>query len=206
MKKSKVLLLMLCTAALSMAAAFGTLAYLMDTEAVTNTFTVGQVQITLDEADVDGSKTNVTTEGRDKANAYKLMPGHKYDKDPKITVADGSEDCYLFVTVVDEIAAIEDADTVATQMAAKGWAAVPGYANTYIYTQNGKKAAVSAKGEVTVFETFAIKGDVDNNTLATYANKTITVTAYAVQAAGFEGEDQTPEAIWATTFGAPAAG
>ena len=50
-----------------------------------------------------------------------------------------------------------------------------------------------SKGEnVRVFDTFGISGDVDAATLANYANATVTVTAYAVQADGFA----TAEAAW----------
>ena len=40
-----------------------------------------------------------------------------------------------------------------------------------------------------------MKGDVTNETLADYAGKNITVTAYAIQADGFEGK--TAAEIWA---------
>lgn len=197
MKKSKVLLTLLCAVALVATSVFGTLAYLTSEDTVVNTFTVGNVAITLDEQDVDNS-----TEGendRDKANAYKLMPGHEYVKDPIIHVSSTSEDCYLFVKVDDQIAAIEASATVAEQMAAKGWVAVKD--NIYIYTNGSEKLAVSAGANVPVFENFTIRGDVDNGTLATYNNKTITVTAYAVQKDGFE--NSAPADIWAATFGAP---
>ena len=49
----KAILLVLCVILLVVASVMGTLAYLTDTEAVTNTFTVGKVGITLDETDVD---------------------------------------------------------------------------------------------------------------------------------------------------------
>ena len=87
MKKSKVLLLLLCTVALSMAAAFGTLAYLTDSEAVTNTFTVGQVHISLDETDVDASGVK-DGDTRVKANTYHLIPGQTYTKECTVTVKD----------------------------------------------------------------------------------------------------------------------
>ena len=61
-------------------------------------------------------------------------------------------------------------------------------------------ATVSKEADVTVFENFTIAGTVDNATLATYADKSITVTAYAIQADGFEGK--TASEIWnATGFG-----
>ena len=199
MKKKTVALLLALVLVFGMAVG-GTVAYLTSKDAVVNTFTVGSVAITLDETDVDNS-----TEGendRDQENAYKLMPGLEYVKDPIVHVDTTSEDCYLFVTVVDEIAAIQAADTVATQMAKKGWKAVDGVANTFVYvgTAEGATAplAVTKGSNITVFETFTITGDVDNDTLATYEGKTITVTAYAVQKDGFEGK--TAAYIWNTAF------
>ena len=57
-KTKKVLILGLCAVLLVAASVLGTMAYLTDTKSVTNTFTVGNVAITLDEAKVktDGTK------------------------------------------------------------------------------------------------------------------------------------------------------
>ena len=206
MKKSKAILMALCAVLLVAASVMGTLAYLTSTDTVTNTFTVGNVKITLDEKDTDNDLNkadNVTVNSviRDKANAYKLLPGHEYEKDPTIHVASTSEDCYLFVTVVNGIAAIEAADTdtsktsIAAQMEAKGWDAVDAANGIYVYADaQGKPAAVTAGSDVVVFENFKISGDVDNTTLNTYNDKTIVVTAYAVQADGFA--DKTAAQIW----------
>lgn len=203
MKKSKVLLTLVCAVLLVAASVMGTLAYLTSQDSVTNTFTVGNVAITLDETDVDDSTPNAN---RDKANSYKLMPGHEYTKDPIVHVDDASEDCYLFVKVTNEITAIEDStSTVASQMAAKGWKAVDDQTGLYVYVGTAADAtaplAVTKSTNVTVFEKVKVAGTVDNTTLAGYANKTITVTAYAVQKDGFE--DKTAAEIWTATFGAP---
>lgn len=188
----KVLILALCAVLLVSATIMGTMAYLTSQAEVVNTFTVGSVAITLDETDVDGNA------GRDTANAYKLLPGHTYTKDPIIHVTSTSEECYLFVKVVDEIADIQDAKTVAVQMKEQGWEAVDGVKNVYVYTVNGEKTAVSAEANVTVFKSFKIKDDVTNTELANYQDKTITVTAYAVQKDGFE--DETAAEIWNAAF------
>ena len=76
----------------------GTVAYLTSKDEVKNTFTVGKLAITLDETDVDvnGVKDGDT---RVKANDYKLMPGHKYVKDPIVHVKADSEACYVFLKV-----------------------------------------------------------------------------------------------------------
>ena len=191
--KSKALLLTLCAVLLVAASVLGTMAYLTSRDQVVNTFTVGSVAITLDETDVDNSTADAN---RDQANSYKLMPGHTYTKDPTIHVAAASEDCYLFVKVANEITAIEGETTVAAQMTAKGWVAVDGVTGVYVYTQSNAPAVVAGGSNVTVFDNFTISGTVDNATLATYNNKTITVTAYAIQADGFEGK--TASDIWTT--------
>ena len=199
--RNKALLLTLCAVLLVTASVLGTMAYLTSQDQVVNTFTVGSVAITLDETDTDNSTSGEND--RDQANSYKLMPGHTYTKDPIVHVASTSEDCYLFVKVVNEIATIEGEQTVAAQMAAKGWVAVDGADGAdgvYVYTQNSAPAVVAGGSNVTVFDNFTISGTVDNATLATYNNKTITVTAYAIQADGFESKTA-PEIWTASGFG-----
>lgn len=92
--KSKALLLTLCAVLLVAASVLGTMAYLTSTAKVENTFTIGKVEITLDETDV----TNPTGP-RVKANSYKLMPGNTYTKDPTVTVKAGSEESYVRMKV-----------------------------------------------------------------------------------------------------------
>ena len=92
--KSKALLLTLCAVLLIAASVLGTMAYLTSTAKVENTFTVGKVEIKLDETDV----TNPNGP-RVKANSYKLMPGTTYTKDPTVTVKAGSEESYVRMKV-----------------------------------------------------------------------------------------------------------
>ena len=92
--KSKALLLTLCAVLLIAASVLGTMAYLTSTAKVENTFTIGKVEIKLDETDV----TNPTGP-RVQANSYKLMPGTTYTKDPTVTVKAGSEESYVRMKV-----------------------------------------------------------------------------------------------------------
>ena len=205
--KRKALMTVLAAMLLVTMSVFGTLAYLTSTDSVENTFTVGNVTITLDEALVDANGKTITGDGaaRVDKNTYKLMPGHDYDKDPTVHVAANSEDCYLFVKVVDEIAAIQDAVTVANQMNANGWTLIDATNGIYVYgTDKDKEPTTVAKSatitNVPVFKTFKIKGEVTNDLIAEYKDKKITVTAYAVQKDGFE--NNTPAGIWNTVFNA----
>lgn len=79
----------------------GTLAWLTaQTEEVTNTFTVGDINIKLEET-VD--------------DEFHFVPGDKLAKDPKVTVNPNSEACYLFVKVtVANNSATDDMDTADT--------------------------------------------------------------------------------------------
>ncbi len=206
--KTKALLMSLCAVLLVAASVLGTMAYLTDSKDVKNTFTVGNVAIKLDEAKVDEKGNLVknqddTLADRVTQNEYKLLPGHTYTKDPTVHVDANSEDCYLFVKVDNQIAAIEadENTTVAAQMAAKGWKAVEGKDGIYVYVgTTATPVAVKANDNVTVFEQLVIAGTVNGDTLKAYENKTITVTAYAVQKDGFEGK--TADQIWSTAFGA----
>lgn len=175
----KAILLVVCAALLVGASVAGTLAYLKaETGPITNTMTVGKVAITLDEAKVtlDGVVDGTT---RVTENEYKLVPGQTYTKDPKIHVDGDSEECYVFVKVVNEIAAIEGGTTIAAQLEAKGWRLVNGKTNVYC-----KEDPVAAGTTVDVFDSFTIAENVQD--LSEYADKTITITAYAVQSTGFD--------------------
>lgn len=219
----KALMLILCAALLVSATVMGTLAYLTDDDAVTNTFSVGNIKMILDEQDTDDSKTNVTTEGRDRANAYKLLPGKDYEKDPTVWVDKDSEKCYLFVTVANGIADIEaktgskkndgsEYTNIADQMTKNGWDALDAekYPNVYVLKNDGAAVTDNAGKNYKVFEEFMIDGDKVVNVaegeaapegkvnIADYTNKTIVINAYAVQLDGFD----TAAEAWAATFGA----
>lgn len=66
--KTKVLLMSLCAVLLVAASVLGTMAYLTDSKDVKNTFTVGNVSITMDETDVDDSTP--ICEGRQSDHCY----------------------------------------------------------------------------------------------------------------------------------------
>lgn len=97
--KSKALLLTLCAVLLVAASVLGTMAYLTSTDTVTNTFTIGKVEIKLDEAKVNANGIPVEGAARVTGNSYKLMPGTTYTKDPTVTVKAGSEESYVRMKV-----------------------------------------------------------------------------------------------------------
>lgn len=200
--KKKILVACLCVALAVLTVAGTTLAYLTSQDKVTNTFTVGNVKITMDETDVDNSTEGAT---RDQNNSYKLMPGQTYTKDPIIHVDANSENCYLFVTVDNQISSIEATGdtTVAAQMAANGWQAVENQTNLYVYIGKAEGAsaplAVAKSNNVPVFEKIVVSDEATNISLEAVNGKTIVVNAYAVQTEGFT--NKTAADIWGATFG-----
>lgn len=190
--KTKALALALCAVLLVVTTVFVTMAYLTSEDSVTNTFTVGKVTITLDEADVKSDGTYESdVNARVDANTYKLIPGHTYIKDPTIHVADDSEECWLFVKVENGLEDIIDAKTIEDQMNDNGWSSVAGETNIYAY----EKIATAKTGDYKVFDNFKLKDDADVSSYATADNEdsVINVTAYAIQADGFA----TAAAAWA---------
>lgn len=83
----------------------GTLAYFTDTDKATNTFTMGNVDITLDEALVNKTGDEWIADAqapRVQANEYEgVYPGAVMPKDPTVHVADGS-DAFVRVKVTIE--------------------------------------------------------------------------------------------------------
>ena len=192
--KRKALLLTFCAVLLVVASVLGTIAYLTANDKVTNTFTVGQVAIKLDEAKVNPDGSPVENADRVQENSYKLLPGHEYTKDPTVHVNAVSEDSWIFVKVENGIAAYEanttkDYKQIANQITANGWTALEGVANVYY-----KSYAQNATGDdFVVFKNFKVSDTA--NTVNGWANITekVIVNAYAIQADGFE----TAEKAWA---------
>ena len=199
----KALLFMLCAALVVSATVFGTLAYLTDTEAVTNTFTVGQIAISLDEADVKPDGTP-DTDSRVQANEYHLLPGCTYSKDPIVHVDPDSEDSYIFIKVDNNgIEAIEETaagyTNVAAQIAANGWTWWKNEGNVHYFYQKYTKG--QSDTDLEVFQQFKVGDLVTNEQLKAFydaaaannnQDKAVIVTAYAIQKTGFDS----PEEAW----------
>ena len=194
-------MLVLCAVLLVTASVLGTMAYLTSTDNVVNTFTVGNVAIKLDEAKANTDGTLVEGAERVKANSYKLLPGHTYNKDPMVTVESGSEASYIKMTVtfskakeLDAIFAPTGADMTsifkgydAANWIAKG-STKDAAANTRTYEFWYKEAVDASTGDVALdalFDQIVVPGNITKEQLATIEGMTITVNAYAIQADGF---------------------
>ena len=155
----------------------GTVAWLVSsTDPVVNTFTYGDINITLEE----------TT-----GTSYKIIPGVDIEKDPKVTVKGGSEACYLFVKVEEEnwpTFTKSDGTRKVKYGIADGWTALTGETGVY-YREVGAVTAdtffdVLAGNVVTVSENLT-KTEVSGIT----TQPKLTFTAYAVQKDGIADAD-----------------
>lgn len=128
MKRKLIIALALCLAlALGIG---GTMAYLTaTTSAVENVFTIGKVGLTLTEP--EGEKVNYE---------FKIVPGETVDKDPTVTVTTGSEPCWLFVKVTEDLGDLnnvfnpETDGKFFTYDLAEGWTKLTGVDNVYYRT------------------------------------------------------------------------
>ena len=186
-KLTKAIVLAACALLLVAGTVMGTVAYLTSTESVSNTFTYGNVSITMSE-----------TTGR----AHKLVPGQKNYKDTTIHVAAGSEKCYLFVKVpkVDNVSyTFASTETEGTE-----WILLNGTTDVYYYYTTVD--ASTAQVDVKVLESFTYSANATNPEAST--SQEVEVTGYAVQAAGFATTELLDEAeaadAWNATFGKPA--
>lgn len=151
----------------------GTLAWLIsETDPVVNTFTYGDINISLEE----------TTE------KYKITPGVSINKDPKVTVTAGSEACWLFVKVEEknwpDLKETDGTTRKVNYAIADDWTALDSQTGVYYREVSAQKNAqefpVLEGDKVTVSEDLT-KTEVDR---LKEKSPTLTFTAYAVQRDG----------------------
>lgn len=93
MKKKSILMAAIAVMLVAVLVVGGTLAYFTDAKSATNTFTMGNVKITLDETDVSNPNARTT-----KGNTYNVYPGETVTKDP-IVHNNGKNAAYIRATV-----------------------------------------------------------------------------------------------------------
>ena len=156
----------------------GTLAWLKSqTQEVVNTFTAGDINITLAET----------------TSNYKMVPGNDIAKDPKVTVKAGSEACWLFVKVdKSENSTNPDKkafDDYLTYTIAAGWTPLTdadndGAADDGVYYREAGATSSDTAFDVLLDNKVTVNDTVTKtmlNALDGSNNPTLTFTAYAVQ-------------------------
>ena len=179
MKNMKKMLLAVACMALVMGLAIGgTIAYLVaNTDSLTNTFTVGDVNITLTET----------------KNDFDFVPGDTIAKDPIVGVTAGSEACYVFIKVTDVNNTVEglNGKVINWTVDENIWTALDGHAGYWYKEVSAEVAAAGVTYTVFTTGTVGANGQVTVNTDVTKdmvtgltANKPqIIIDAAAVQSA-----------------------
>ena len=185
----------------------GTLAWLQDsTGTVTNTFTVGDVDIEISETGAEADGTNL------KKETYKIVPGKSESKDPKVTVLANSEKSWVFVEIVEKDNYIKDGnaytlDTYIDWSVDTAWTLLSKTPNTdtagaaevtYVYylEQDATTANVDhyvLSGNSVSYGSDLTKAQLD--ALGT-TKPTLTFKAYAIQKANGNNSEFTVDQAW----------
>lgn len=202
--KKKTLALVLALVLVFGCAVGGTLAWLMDTTGeVTNTFTVGDIDIELKEYELDsennrlleGPSNEVTSE-----DEYKIVPGDTQPKDPFVRFTKASEPCWLFVKIEEKNNTVGTKKYV-TYSVAGGWAELTGVDGVYYKKLESLTAAdtsfsILADNQVS-YSNQLTKADL--NAVTDTTKPQLVFTAYAVQ---LEAADSASAAWTAATTSA----
>lgn len=218
---SKILLVVMCAALIGTVSVIGTIAYLVDTAEVTNVISVGDVDITLDEAVVDEDGVPVDpAERTEEGNEYNLIPGKTYTKDPTITVKADSEDAYVRMIVkLDKLTALQQIETdlgktILTDpdaaeflfvTCAEGWDPATwvyeGYAidgETIAYEFRYFEPVQNVGNDdiqlAPLFTSIKVPGVLTGSQLETLEGMNIVVTGHAIQYTGFDTDE---DGAWA---------
>ena len=224
-KKVFALALSVCVVVLSIASS--SIAYFTDTEKFTNTFTAGNVEITLSEAQVkndgvgnliqDTTKERITADEVEKTQAYgAVFPGQEIYKDPTITTAADSETAYIgaVITITNDDAVSTTANITNILAANKLTSFITGINPnaTVKYTVDASNGvykiymifdtALDATESYTLFTGVVIDNSWDNVKMGDCNGLKIVVDAYATQKSGFANATNAllasfPEGDWA---------
>lgn len=162
----KTLITILATVLVCACVVGGTLAWLTDkTDTVTNTFTIGDVSITLVET-VD--------------DEFKIIPGATYKKDPTVAVVAGSEACYLYV----KVEKANNVDDFIDYTINADWTALDGVDGVYFINVNADTAEAGKSYTVLTGNTVTVKDSITTGDMPNAdALPTLSFTAYAIQSA-----------------------
>lgn len=201
--KKKLTLVVTCIVLVAAMVIGGTLAYFTDSKTATNTFTMGNVNIKLDETDIKNPEGDRVT-----SNAYDVYPGEVVTKDP-IVHNTGKNGAYIRATVnvynwMNLVAAYypdfketfpNDGYKAALNLLVgelgEGWSVVDVVAgDTFTIGQFDAKFVLKYDGVLdagadttAMFETVTIPAGIDNANADNF--QSVKVVAQAIQADGF---------------------
>ena len=165
----------------------GTLAWLVDsTTEVKNTFTYGDINISLWEHELneDGLTLSDDVFTGAEQTGFKMIPGNKIEKDPTVTVKADSEASWLFVKIVES----DNFDDFMTYGVASGWTQLTvdaeGNAITdLIYYREVAATTADTDFAVLANDSVSVRDTVTKDMLkdGVFVAPTLSFTAYAVQ-------------------------
>lgn len=206
MTKKRFVAILLCVTLVALAAIGATFAYLTDTKTVDNTFTMGNVKITLDETNVNDPEGDRVTR-----NTYNVYPGAVVTKDPIVHNV-GKNAAYIRATVnvsnwmnlcaayypdfgiAYPSAGYEKSLELLVGQLGKGWSVVGvttgdtftlgQFDAKFILKYDGKLA--SGADTTAMFQTVTIPAGIDNASADAGSFSSVKVVAQAIQADGFD--------------------
>ena len=158
-------------------------------ETVVNKFAGGTISIAMDEAkvDADGKKIEGDDAQRVTANSYKYTAGAVLDKDPTPTVIKGSDECYVFVCVENQLS-----DKFSINYDADSWKSVATQGDKTVYAYVKKVAAKEAEKDIAlppVFTQVKVSENLKSEDIENLGEKNLNVTAYALQTASLDSKE-----------------
>lgn len=187
---SKMLVLVLALTMITASAAGGTLAWLYSgSRMVSNTFTVGDVNISIQETD-----TGADDDADPNTNLYEMGVGTDIAKDPTVTVQAYSSDCWLYVQLNES----ENFAEFMEYAMADGWQGVTDAEG--VYCRPVDSSAEDQSFTVLKDNVVHMKADVTLEKLAELQNAadypTLSITAFAVQRDSGVKDISTPDSAW----------
>ena len=208
----KTLTIVMAMVLVAAVAVTGTLAY-MSTQSgtVTNTFTFGNMKITLKESPVDDNGKKVAGGALVDKNDYKVIPGAEVDKEPIVTVNANSESCWVYVGIQNNV--LVDGNEVAdyTNYIGADWEKVENaaLAAKHVTVYKHKTVVENSATDTPLSAVFTkVKFDGEKITLDNIddlQNSTIVIKAYAHQSESLDSTfdvDAAAIAHFTTEFGA----
>lgn len=182
--KKNIIFTVVAVALVAVLAIGATAAYMTDGEEVVNTFTVGDLDITLYEPEWDD-----TTDGKE------MEPGYEAEKDPTVKAIDGKSYMRLTVEFVETDDNDMTADRVAKIMETINYNGAVGVNadftkdttrstdTKYVYNYNGEFVEGD---EVVLFDTVKIPTEWNQNDLAELGTYKLVIRAEAIQSYSFD--------------------
>ena len=175
MRKSHIWLIVAAVLLVSVSAGVTVALLVSSTNTVVNAFTIGGVTISVDETTGD---------------TYIMTPGVDLSKDPAVTVAAQSENCWLFIELDKE----NDFDAFCTYEMADGWMPYPGESG--VFYREVQKSYSNQTFPVLKNDCISVKDSVTEEQLdAVRHNPKLNVIAYAVQSDGVPSIDEAWRAV-----------